>query len=236
MSANKPPYPESNVGKPDAGADPPAPQLPATPPIAAQTVAVKPKPLRIDFDDAKVTDRWKKLITSKREIVVTDVLRISVPRTKLDPIAKAALDKLVVRLIELQPAGSGLDHKTPADLETLVRDTITREGIAVHVKKITDRLNARRITDTRRLVLEKTYVFLMWKLFREQTGQTDSLKKIMKDDLGVAERIILDLEAERGPFDVFTNLIVDSVMERNRINKSKTLQELASQKVRAAFQ
>ena len=121
---------------------------------------------------------------------------------------------------------------TPIGLEKQVRAYITEKGIASEVKKVTDRLNARRITDGRRWVLATTYVFLLDKLFQ---GRVDEIEELMKDDLGVAEKIMLDLEAERGPLDAFVHLIVKSVMERNRINESKTLRELVSQQVRRAI-
>lgn len=57
----------------------------------------------------------------------------------------------------------------------------------------------------------------------------------MQDDLGVAERIMLDLEVEKGPIDTFAQLLVKAVMERNRIGESKTLRQLVAQQVRSAI-
>lgn len=188
-----------------------------------------------DYDDEKVKGRWKKIIDRQREDLETDVLTISLPRAKLDPIARTALDILCPKMIKggYQTKDS-VSNKltTPVDLEKQVRAYITKKGIASEVKKVTDRLNARRITDGRRWVLATTYVFLLDKLFQ---GRADEIEELMKDDLGVAEKIMLDLEAERGPLDAFVHLIVKSVMERNRINESKTLRELVSQQVRSAI-
>jgi hypothetical protein len=57
----------------------------------------------------------------------------------------------------------------------------------------------------------------------------------MNDDLGVAERIMLDLEKKDGPIEVYTDLIINSVMARNRIQQSETLVQIVSQQVRAAI-
>lgn len=189
----------------------------------------------IDYDDEKVKGRWKKIMDRRREELDTDVLTITPPRAKLDPIAKAVLEILCVKLIKSghqgKEAGANLPS-TPAELEKQVRAYITEKGIASEVKKVTDRLNARRITDGRRWVLATTYIFLLAKLFQDRAGE---IEELIKDDLGVAEKVMLDLEAEGGPLDVFANLVVKSVMERNRINKSKTLLELVAQQVRSAI-
>lgn len=189
----------------------------------------------IDYDDEKVKGRWKKIIDRQREDLETDVLTISRPRSKLDPIAKAALDSLFAKVMKsdaLNKEGAASNSSTPQDLEKQVRAYITEKGIASEIKKVTDRLNARRMTDGRRWVLSTTYVFLLAKLFQDRADEIDEL---VNDDLGVVEKIMLDLEAEDGPLDVFAKLIVKSVMERNRINKSKTLLELVSQQVRSAI-
>jgi len=189
----------------------------------------------IDYDDEKVKGRWKKIMDRRREELDTDVLTITPPRAKLDPIAKAVLETLCVKLIKSgyqgKEGGANMPS-TPAELEKQVRAYITEKGIASEVKKVTDRLNARRITDGRRWVLATTYIFLLAKLFQDRAGE---IEELIKDDLGVAEKVMLDLEAEGGPLDVFANLVVKSVMERNRINKSKTLLELVAQQVRSAI-
>lgn len=187
----------------------------------------------IDFDDEKLQVNWQKIIDSQRKNVETDVLKISPPRAKLDPIAKGALDSLRKKLIEAsREDGDSDEAEFPQDVEKYVREFITRRGIASEVKKVTDRLNSRRITDGRRWVLTTTYAFLLARLFR---GRPTKFDELIKDDLGVAEKIMLDLEAKDGPLDVFVNLIVQSVMERNRINQSQTLKKIVSQQVRAAI-
>ena len=190
-------------------------------------------PKLIDFDDIKLSVNWRKIIDGQRKDVDTDVLKISPPRSKLDPIAKGALAELRKRLIEDVGPTDDLDEEpSSTDEDRDVRAFITRNGIASEVKRVTDRLNARRITDGRRWVLTTAYEFILAKLFRGREGQ---VKKLIKDDLGVAEKILLELESKDGPLDVFVNLIVNSVMERNRINPSNTLRELVAQKVRAAI-
>lgn len=192
-------------------------------------------PKLIDFDDIKLSVNWRKIIDSQRKNVETDVLKISPPRSKLDPIAKGALVELRKRLMEdtghtddEDESSFSADHDEDQD----VRAFITRNGIASEVKRVTDRLNARRITDGRRWVLTTAYEFILANLFR---GHESQVKRLIKDDLGVAEKIMLELEAKGGPLDRFVNLIIDSVMERNRINPSNTLRELVAQKVRAAI-
>jgi hypothetical protein len=208
-------------------------------PQAATTVENKPgfkPPLPvevIDFDNEKLKVGWQKIIESQRKRIETDVLKITPPRAKLDPIATAALTKLRAELIkDYSSPTSAFKTPTPAGVESFVRGLITEKGLATEVKKVTDRLNARRITDGRRWVLTTTYVFLLARLFHERGRE---LEKLMKDDLSVAETIMLDLEAKGGPVDIFTKLIVKSVMERNRINPSNTLLELVSQQVRAGI-
>ncbi len=193
----------------------------------------------IDYDDEKVKGRWKKIIDRQREEFDTDVLTITPPRAKLDGIAKGVLDTLCAKLIKANfqnnknnKEGGANSPPTPEELEKQVRAYITEKGFASEVKKVTDRLNARRITDGRRWVLSTTYIFLLAKLFQERTTE---IEELIKDDLGVAEKIMLDLEAENGPLDYFANLVVKSIMERNRISKSKTLLELVAQQVRSAI-
>lgn len=196
----------------------------------------KSRPVKlIDYDDDKVKGRWKKILDRQREELDTNVLTITPPRARLDAIAKEVLDTLCSKLIKMHNPGKDTGanpSSTPDELEKQVRAYITEKGFASEVKKVTDRLNARRITDGRRWVLSTTYVFLLAKLFQDRSAEIDDL---IKDDLGVAEKVMLDLEAEAGPLDVFANLVVKSVMERNRISKSKTLLDLVAQQVRSAI-
>jgi hypothetical protein len=188
----------------------------------------------IDFDNEKLKGGWQKIIDSQRKRFETDVIKISPPRTKLDPIAKTALDRLPVKLLKDAAKKERFNKVvTPAEFENKMRAAITQKGLASEVKKVTDRLNARRMTDGRRWVLATTYIYLLADLF-DDTDDKD-LEEVMKDDLGVAERIMLDLEAKGGPIDVYTNLIVKSVMDRNRIHPSRTLLQIVSQQVRAAI-
>lgn len=229
-------------GESGAATDLPTLELPSRPGedskdvVGSRTRGMKPP----DYDDEKVKERWKKIIDRQREDLETDVLAITRPRAKLDAIAKEALDALCAKLIkhEANNKESGASKvSTPSDLEKKVRAYIVEKGIASEVKKVTQRLNAQRMTDGRRWVLSATYIFLLAKLFQDSVGEikAGNIEELMADDLGVAEKIMLDLEAENGPLDVFANLIVKAVMERNRINKSKTLLELVSQQVRSAI-
>jgi hypothetical protein len=204
----------------------------------------RPRPPRLpDFDDSSVKKHWEKILDRQREQLDTDVLRITPPRSRLDPIAQEALDVLVARTIgrhQSDDARSGALLKksaagkstSPEGLERAVRAYIVDKGIASEVKKVTDRLNARRMTDGRRWVLYATYVYLLAKLFDEEAGDIEDL---IKDDLGVAEKLLLDLAADKGPLDTFANLIVRSVMERNRITRSDMLQGLVAQRLRSAI-
>ena len=206
----------------------------------------KPLPPRVpDFDDSRVKKHWEKILDRQREQLDTDVLRITPPRSKLDAIAQEALDVLVARVIgrhqsdDTRPReGAVLKKSTagraisPESLERAVRAYIVDKGIASEVKKVTDRLNARRMTDGRRWVLYTTYVYLLAKLFDEETSD---IEELVKDDLGVAEKLLLDLAADKGPLDTFANLIVRSVMERNRITRSDMLQGLVAQRLRSAI-
>ena len=203
-----------------------------TPGETAPGPTVRPVEL-IDFDNEKLRVNWRKIIDSQRKGVDTDVLKITPPRAKLDPIARGALESLRAKLIERsQSTDQSHGPSLPQDVEKSVRTFITVKGIASEVKKVTDRLNARRITDGRRWVLATAYEFLLADLFHDRA---DQLKKLIQDDLGVAEKILLELEANGGPLDLFVNLIVESVMERNRIHPSITLTEIVSQQVRAAI-
>ena len=187
----------------------------------------------IDFDNEKLKGGWQKIIDSQRKRFETDVLKITPPRSKLDPIAKTALDRLPVKLLRDAVKKEGFDRSvSPAEFEKFMRAEITKKGLASEVKKVTDRLNARRMTDGRRWVLTTTYLYLLADLIDDNEKD---LEEVMKDDLGVAERIMLDLEAKGGPIDIYTNLIVKSVMERNRIHPSRTLLQIVSQQVRAAI-
>lgn len=202
---------------------------------------------KLDFDDPKIKTRWKKIIDRQREGLETDVLQILKPRAKLDQIAKEVLDGLLARLISLdaqRKEGGDDSSATPAKLENEVRAFIVGRGIASEVKKVTQRLNARRMTDARRWVLSETYVWLLNNLFQDESAKQDeSVKRdknakidtLVQDDLGVAEKIMLDLEADKGPLDTFAHLLVKVVMERNRIGESKTLRRLVAQQVRSAI-
>lgn len=110
--------------------------------------------MRPDFDHPEVKKRWKRIIDRQREELETDVLQITAPRSKLDPIATEVLDGLLGRLISLDEQGkegkSG-SSPTPEQLEKHVRVFIVKRGIASEVKKVTQRLNARRMTDGRML-------------------------------------------------------------------------------------
>jgi len=118
------------------------------------------------------------------------------------------------------------------DFEKLIRTYIGKLGIASEIKKVTSRLNAQRMTNGCRWVLSATYLILIAKLISDNPGE---IKELIKDDLGVAEKIMLDLEAKGGHLDEFAAIIVQSVMERNRITESPILQKLVSQQVRRAI-
>src|SRR5262245_40336543 len=101
-------------------------------------------------DNAKVDDAWKRIIESRRERFDTDVLAIAPPRTKLDPIAQGALEVLVARLSKRHDKkGAERAFSSATSLERELRAYIVSNGIASEVKKVTDRLNARRITGGR---------------------------------------------------------------------------------------
>jgi hypothetical protein len=189
------------------------------------------KPRIPDYDDTGVKERWEKIIDRRREELETDVLAIMRPRAKLDPIAEKALEALCTTLIKRDAQkGTAGKASTPDELEREVRANIVERGFASEVKKVTDRLNARRMSDGRRWVLSATYVYLLAPLFAQKR-----IEDLIKDDLGVAEKIMLDLDAKNGPLDIFASLIVESVMDRNRISKSETLRRIVSQQVRAAI-
>ena len=90
------------------------------------------------------------------------------------------------------------------------------------------------MTDGRRWVLATTYMHLLSELFRSEPDD-DALRRLMKDDLGVAERLMLDLEAKSGPFEAFAVQIVRLVMKQNRVTDSQVILEIVSQQVRAAI-
>ena len=192
-----------------------------------------------DYDDNQVKERWKKIIDRQREELETDVLQITKPRAKLDPIAQGVLDVLCARLISRgaqTKEGSSNKSATPDELEKQVRAFIVSKGIASEVKKVTQRLNARRMTDGRRWVLRETYVLLLARLFQDKMAEIEDarsfrdnravIKELVDDDLGVAEKVMLDLEAEDGPLDVFASLIVKTVMKHNRIGEARRCRNL----------
>jgi len=119
-----------------------------------------------------------------------------------------------------------------------VRDIIIATGTASEVKRVTHLLNSQHMSDGRRWVLYATYVYLLNRLFSENTGHKKSakdLERVMGDDVGVSEKILLDLEADGGPIDVFTRLIVKSVMDKNRIDESETLRDIVSLQIRSTI-
>ncbi len=185
---------------------------------------INPPILKVGFDDLKID--WDKLNARRGETLQTDVLKILPPRAKLDPIAISALKILRDNFKS--------NAVSPENLERNVRATITSKGIASKVKKVTDRLNRRRMTDGRRWVLATTYMHLLSELFRSEPDN-EALSRVMNDDLGVAERLMLDLEAPKGPFEAFAAQIVDLVMKKNRVAHSEVILEIVSQQVRAAI-
>lgn len=176
--------------------------------------------LRPNYDTEEVRTGFEKII-GRRRGEFGDLLAISRPRSRLDPIAGAALKTLA-------PQESA---------EKEVRAFIVRYGIASEVQKITGRLNSRRMTEGRRWVLATTYISLLGKLTKNECQGKDreEVETLFKDDLGVAEKIMLDLEADDGPVHRFAEEIVRSVMEKNRITDSETVHKLASQQVRSAI-
>jgi hypothetical protein len=168
--------------------------------------------------EAEVKTRFANILNRQRE-EFGDVLAITRPRAKLDPLAEAALAKLA-------------KEKVPDQLEKELRDSIVDKGIASEVRKVTSRLNARSMTDGRRWVLATTYVSLLDKLI---DGAPEKIEKLFADDLGVAERIMLEIEADGGPLDRFAGLLVKSVMDKNRIKDDETLRKRVSQQVRNAI-
>ena len=168
--------------------------------------------------EAEVQTRFDAIFSRKRE-QFGDVLAITRPRSKLDPLAEAALKTLA-------------QEELPADLEKQVRASIVEKGIASAVRKVTDRLNGRQMTDGRRWALATTYLLLLSRLL---VGEQAKIEKLFADDLGVSERIMLDLEADDGPLDKFAGLIVKLVMNKNRIKDDEALLKVVAQQVRSAI-
>lgn len=199
-------------------------QRPVAPPTNPAPPAIPVVPPKLNHDALKPD--WDRLNARRAETLQTDVLKISAPRAKLDTFAKLALKTL--RENFKSKAAS------PEELERSVRAAITNKGIASKVKKVTDRLNQRRMTDGRRWVLATTYMHLLSELILSEPDD-DALRRLMKDDLGVAERLMFDLEAKGGPFEAFAVQIVSLVMKQNRVTDSKVILEIVSQQVRAAI-
>lgn len=160
------------------------------------------------------------------------ILGITHPRAVLDPIAEEVLDEI---------------SRDSVNAENRLLDYIDRKGIASEVNKVTQRINARHMTDVRRWLLSKTYVLLLEKLFNDQVRKYEGesglhdkdflldkrLRDLVTDDLGVADKLMRSLESPGGILDDFANGIVRKIMKRNDIDKSKNFQDLVAQQVRS---
>ncbi len=199
-------------------------------------------------------ERWKVFIDRQRKEMEIDVLSISPPGGKLDELAKTALDKLAQSECDRLPENlkvkkeGAQDIDVPATLAKLRKNAvgaaIVAWGIASEVKKVTDRLNAWHMTDGRRWVLSADYLFLLYDFFTRMAGQAGTaigadkireIREVMGDDLGVADKLMLDLEEEPGPFGKFAGYIVDAVMARNHIAADSQVVVRATQQVRASI-
>lgn len=173
-----------------------------------------------------LNEGWGRIMDSQRRVTEANVLAIHRPRGKLDPIAEAALRKVCAALEK--KAG-----KLKVEVECELRDRITDNGIASEVQRITQRLNARRMTDGRRWVLSETYPFLLETLFVRRGVK--NLERLVADDLGVSQEVMLLLDARQGPVHQFASQMVKVVMAKNKISETEVFCERVSQQVRSAI-
>jgi hypothetical protein len=134
---------------------------------------------------------------------------------------------------------------TLVELEKKVRAYILRKGIASKVNQVTQRLNRLHMTDGRRWVLSAAYIYLLAKVFRFGSGKSygeagsdveaGGIHELINDDLGVTEKIMLDLEADGGPMDLFSKMVVEAIMDFNNVKKSNILRNLVAQQVRSTI-
>lgn len=173
-----------------------------------------------------LNEGWGRIMDSQRRLTEANVLAIHRPRGKLDAIAEAALRKVCAALEK--KAG-----KLKVEVECELRDRITDNGIASEVQRITQRLNARRMTDGRRWVLSETYPFLLETLFVRRGVK--NLERLVADDLGVSQEVMLLLDARQGPVHQFASQMVKVVMAKNKISETEVFCERVSQQVRSAI-
>lgn len=169
----------------------------------------------LDYRDLK--PQWDKFLGRNRSTFESDLLRIASRQIKLDAIAEMALDKV--------------RDSFSADEDTL-RRLITRKGWATELMNVNKRLNRLRLSDNKRLVLSEVYPALL-----EQALGCEDVDEAITDEIGFANDIVVLLEKEGGPLEMFAREIVNRVGEKRRINftEDNILRDLVANQVRAGL-
>ena len=115
-------------------------------------------------------------------------LTVLVRDTEFDPVCQKAIDAVLA--------------SRKADVTVLAKDIVAK-GIASAIGKVSLKLGRSRISEARRHVLAAAYPDLL------KTRLGDPIQvDLAKDPPGLAESLLLDLDAPGGPLDAFAELVV----------------------------
>lgn len=169
----------------------------------------------LDFGDLKPV--WDKLRNTQRADSGSSLLRVTVRLTKLDPIAKMAIDQIKEQF------------KTD---ETVLRRVISQKGWATELDRVIKRINSLRMSENKRVILAEVYPYLLSQLLQQPDANEE-----VHDDIGFTEAVLFELEREGGPLDAFAQAVVKLVGNKHRVNftEDNVLRDLVAHQVRAGL-
>ena len=174
----------------------------------------------LDFVDLKPV--WGKLIDQKRPDAESNLLKVTVRTTKLDPIAELALAKV---------------KQTFSFDESALRKLINQKGWATELDRVIKRINALRISENRRVILAAVYPHLLNKLLSGNEANKQAKDEEVRDEVGFVDAVLYELERENGPLDRFAQEVVKLVGAKHRINftEDNVLRDLVAHQVRVGL-
>ncbi|AZZ92057.1 hypothetical protein EUZ85_15520 [Hahella sp. KA22] len=169
----------------------------------------------LDFGDLK--NEWSKLLEKQRPDAESNLLKVNVRASKIDPLAEAALSKV---------------KEAYSTNENTLRKLITRKGWATELDRVIKRINSLRISESKRVVLAAVYPALLNKLLSCSGADEE-----VKDEMGFTDSVLFELEREDGPLDRFAQEVVKLVGAKHRINfaEDNVLCDLIAHQVRAGL-
>lgn len=189
---------------------------------APATRRVRDTEKKLDFADLK--NEWGGLLDKLRPDTESGLLHVTTRINKLDPIAEKALATVK-------------EQFSCSSVEERMRKLVSSKGWATELDKAIKRINRLRMSENKRVVLAAVYPGILHEVLTSSNLSDADANKLVKDDKGVVEEILFELEKKNGALDVFAQTIVELVGQKNRVKftQDNVMRNLITHQVRVSL-